>query len=97
MERLLALGSVVRVQVEEQAAARLMIAGYFPEDRESGRIYDYATVVYPFGMWAQPAVQMIDEAQILNVEAAGYMDEKAEAFTWALPRMIERAREGAGK
>ena len=97
MERLLALGSVVQVQVEEQATARLMIAGYFPEDKESGRIYDYATVVYPFGMWEQPAIQMIDEAQILKVEAAGYMDERAEAFTWTLPRMIERVRESGGK
>lgn len=93
MERLLALGSVVRVQVEEQATARLMIAGYFPEDTRTGKRYDYVTVVYPFGMQQTPAVQMINHGQILSVEAEGYLDEQAEAFTKELPELIRRMTE----
>ena len=88
MERLLALGSVVRVQVEEQATARLMIAGYLPEDKNTGKIYDYVTVLYPWGMQQTPAVQMIRQDQILEVEAEGYLDEKAAAFTRELPELI---------
>lgn len=88
MERLLALGSVVKVQVEEQATARLMIAGYLPEDRKTGKIYDYVTVLYPWGMQQVPAVQMILQDQILEVEAEGYLDEKAAAFTRELPELI---------
>lgn len=93
MERLLALGSVVRVQVEEQATARLMIAGYFPEDTRTGKRYDYVTVLYPFGMQQTPAVQMINHGQILSVEAEGYLDEQADAFTRELPELLGRLTE----
>ena len=93
MERLLAPGSVVRVRIEEKATARLMIAGYFPEDTRTGKIYDYVTVLYPFGMQKTPAVQMIRQSQILSVEAEGYLDEQAEAFTSQMPRLIEKLTE----
>lgn len=93
MERLLALGSVVKVRIEEQAAARLMIAGYLPRDEDTGEIYDYVTVLYPFGMQQVPAVQMIRQEQILSVEAVGYLDERAEAFTRELPELIGKIAE----
>lgn len=93
MERLLALGSVVKVRIEEQAAARLMIAGYLPRDEDTGEIYDYVTVLYPFGMQQVPAVQMIRQEQILSVEAEGYLDERAEAFTRELPELIGKIAE----
>lgn len=90
MERLLALGSVVKVQVEEEATARLMIAGYLPQDEDTGQIFDYVTVLYPFGMQQVPAIQMIRQDQILEVEAEGYLDERAAAFTKQLPELIEK-------
>ncbi|MBR6526973.1 MAG: DUF4176 domain-containing protein [Lachnospiraceae bacterium] len=93
MDKLLALGTVVRVNLGKGNTASLMIAGYYPRSLETGEVYEYLTVMYPFGMTHQVAVQMIHADAILAVEAEGYMDETAEVFTTGLPEMIKKTEE----
>lgn len=93
MDKLLALGTVVRVNLGKGNTASLMIAGYYPRSLETGEVYEYLTVMYPFGMTHQVAVQMIHADAILEVEAEGYMDETAEIFTKGLPEMIKKTEE----
>ena len=88
MEQLLPIGTVVRAKLDEKSSATLMIAGYFPKDERTGKLYDYATILYPFGMDIQPNISMIDEDIIENVVFEGYMDEDAQAFTKSLPEMM---------
>lgn len=92
MEQLLALGTVVKADLGEKNTALLMIAGYYPQE-QSGRVYDYLTVMYPFGMCFTNAVQMVDKEAILSVEADGYLDEATEEFTKGLPELLELAKQ----
>ena len=93
MEKLLALGTIVKVNLGKDNVARLMIAGYYPKSLETGEVYEYLTVMYPFGVNHQMALQMIHEDAILAVEAEGYLDETAEIFTRELPQMIKKTEE----
>ena len=93
MERLLALGSVVKVQMRGGGVQRLMIAGYFPKDKKTGRSYDYAAVPYPYGMRDMPVIRTFNRPQILETEHQGYLDERAEIYTMQLPMMLERMKE----
>ena len=90
MEQLLALGSVVRVRVKKDAVQRLMIAGYFLKEKETGRTYDYAAVPYPFGVCPVPVIRTFNQPQIVEVEHRGYMDEQAERFTGQMPELINK-------
>lgn len=93
MERLLALGSVVKVQMKKDLVQRLMIAGYFPKEKKTGRTYDYAAVPYPFGVCPVPVIRTFNQPQIVEVEYRGYMDEQAEVFTRQLPELINKMAE----
>ena len=93
MEQLLPLGTIVKVNLGEKNAASLMIAGYYPQSEKTGEVYDYLTVVYPFGMCYKKAVQLTNKASIIKVEAMGYMDEEAEQFTKGLPELLEKTKE----
>ena len=93
MEKLLALGTIVRVNLGKGNTASLMIAGYYPRSLETGEVYEYLTVMYPFGVTHQVAFQMIHEDAILAVETEGYLDETAEIFTRGLPEMIKKTEE----
>lgn len=88
MEQLLPIGTVVRAKIDEKTSVTLMIAGYLPKDEKTKKMYDYATVVYPFGMDMQPNISMIDEDSIEEVVFEGYMDEDAAALTRSLPEML---------
>ena len=94
MERLLALGSVVKVQMRGGGVQRLMIAGYFPKDKKTGRSYDYAAVPYPYGMRDMPVIRTFNRLQILETEHQGYLDATAAIFT--MPLAWEGARGKAG-
>lgn len=93
MEQLLALGTVVKVDLGKKQTARLMIIGYYPQNKQDGKVYDYVTVLYPFGMCFEPAIQCINKASILAVEKEGYLDETAEAFTKELPQLIQKTND----
>ena len=93
MEQLLALGTVVKAAVGKGQTARLMIIGYYPQDNQDGSVYEYATVLYPFGMCFEPAVQCINSRLIIEVEKNGYMDQEADAFTKGLPELIKTTKE----
>ena len=93
MEQLLTLGTVVKAAVGKGQTARLMIIGYYPQDNQDGKVYDYATVLYPFGMCFEPAIQCINSGLIVEVEKNGYMDEEADAFTKGLPELIKTTNE----
>lgn len=93
MEKLLALGTIVRANLGKGNTASLMISGYYPRSLETGEVYEYLTVMYPFGVSHQMALQMIHEDAILAVEAEGYLDETAEIFTRELPQMIKKTEE----
>ena len=56
---------------------------------QDGKVYEYATVLYPFGMSFEPAVQCINSGLIVEVEKNGYMDEEADAFTKGLPELLK--------
>lgn len=90
MERLLALGTVVKAAVGGKQTARLMIIGYYPRNNQDGQVYDYATVLYPIGMSYEPAIQCINHKLILAVEKEGYLDEEGAAFTEGLPELIQK-------
>ena len=92
MKQLLPLGTIVKVNLGQKSAAYLMIAGYYPKNNETGEVYDYLTVMYPFGMCYKESVQMIKASSIMQIEAMGYMDETAEKFTKELPQLLAEVR-----
>ena len=95
MEQLLALGSVVRVQADEQTTLRMVIAGYFPHDTATGTTYDYSAVLYPWGMQVTPALQMFNRTQIVSVEHEGYMDEDGRNVALGIPQALKEYCQGA--
>lgn len=90
MEQLLALGTVVKVRLSEKNTVRLVVAGYFPGDKSTEKIYDYSAVPYPWGMQPNPAIQMFNQSQIVSVEFPGYLDEDGERLTRELPQALEQ-------
>lgn len=92
MEQLLPLGTIVKVNLGEKSTAHLMIAGYYPQSEKTGEVYDYLTVMYPFGMSYKTALQLTNKSSIISVEAMGYMDDEAEQFTKGLPELLEKAK-----
>lgn len=93
MEELLALGSVVKVQLTERNTMRFVIAGYFPHDKKTDKVYDYAAVLYPWGMQPGPAIQMFHHGQILSVEHPGYLDDDGREITKRLPEAFKQYAE----
>ena len=70
MNRLLPIGSVVRVAGEEDP---LMVIGFYPE--AEGRSYDYLAAQYPQGLFEIPVMSAFDEDLIEEVLFEGYQDE----------------------
>lgn len=99
MEQLLALGSVVKVQVSENKkdALRMVVCGYFPHDKKTDRLYDYSAVLYPWGMQPQPALQMFNHGQITAIESAGYQDSEGEKFLSDMQKIFESYAEEVKK
>lgn len=95
MKQMLALGAVVKVQVGEKNTVRLVVAGYFPIDERTGKLYDYSAVAYPWGMQPNPGIHMFNAGQIVSVEYAGYMDEDGEQLTKGLPQALEQFKKEA--
>ena len=85
---LLPIGTVVRLKEGEK---RLMITGVMQED--SGRAYDYISVLYPEGYMGAEYRYLFQDSDIEEVFFRGYEDEEREGFLEQLDRVVKEKQE----
>lgn len=93
MERLLPIGTIVQARWTDQHAVRMMIVGYYPKNKNTGKIYDYMAVFYPMGMSFSDAPQGLNRGAILKVEAMGFEDERTREYLQGMEQILQAAKE----
>ncbi len=69
---ILPIGSIVKLK---NTGIKVMIAGVFPKDNETGNVYDYFGVSYPFGYVSDKTNIVFQEPAIDEVIFRGYEDK----------------------
>lgn len=77
-EKLLPIGSVVSTSESEEV--KFMIVGFYPSNAKKEK-YDYAAVVYPWGIMDGKLFIFFNHKDIKKVIAKGYENEEAIAFS----------------
>lgn len=91
MNKLLPIGSVVKIGA---TPSPLLILGHGALSEEEKTVFDYAAVVYPFGLGSDQEVLLFDRADINEVLFTGYADERTEIFYRAIDKLIGEERLG---
>ena len=71
-KNLLPIGSVVSIRFN---SSKFMITGYGPVDSKTNKVYDYMSVIYPFGFDSYENTIMFDRDVIKKVYFMGYKSE----------------------
>lgn len=72
---LLPIGSIVSLK---KVNMKVMIAGFFPKDNETGKVFDYFGVAYPFGYVSEKTNMVFQAEAVQEVLFRGYEDEKRD-------------------
>lgn len=83
------IGSVVSLKGLDQA--KLIIIGYYPQNREGGKIFDYLAVPYPYGLQLNTETIFFDHSEIGCVCFKGYENQESLAVSKALPVAVKIA------
>lgn len=95
MGQLLPVGTIVKARWTEQNAVRMMIVGYYPKDKKTGKVYDYLATFYPMGMSFSDASQGLNQDAVLGVESMGFEDEDTRAYLDGLMQMVDAMKKKA--
>ena len=85
LDYLLPIGSVVTL---EEGKHKLMIFGVKQTHSETGKLYDYAGVLYPEGNVGTEYQMLFNHDKIKSVEFRGYENEERERFIKKIPEVI---------
>lgn len=69
---LLPIGSIVKLK---KVNIKVMISGVFPKDNETGKVFDYFGVSYPFGYVSDKTNIVFQASAIDEIIFRGYEDE----------------------
>lgn len=87
---LLPIGSVVTL---EEGKHKLMIFGVKQTHSETGKLYDYAGVLYPEGNVGTEYQMLFNHDKIKSIEFRGYENEERERFIKKLGEILEEKGE----
>lgn len=76
MNDTLPVGSIIKI--DEDAPAAIMITGYYPIDKNTGKRFDYSGVIYPEGLNSSLNLLLFNKEDIKLVLFTGYSDELGE-------------------
>ena len=74
---LLPVGSIVKVRFDK---GKYCITGFYPIDKKSGKVYDYAAVEYPIGLVNFENTVAFDSGRVKEVVKMGYQTEEDKEF-----------------
>lgn len=86
----LPIGSVVTL---EEGKHKLMIFGVKQTHSETGKLYDYAGVLYPEGNVGTEYQMLFNHDKIKSIEFRGYENEERERFIKKLGEILEEKGE----
>ena len=69
MNEVLPVGSIVKIRFND---AKIMITGYTPKNSETGKMYDYMGMIYPYGFDKYDNVLSFNRDVIKKVLFVGY-------------------------
>ncbi|WP_304580917.1 DUF4176 domain-containing protein [Dubosiella newyorkensis] len=87
MPELLPLGSVVTLKNGDK---KIMIIGRFQRSKESGKIYDYAAVLWPEGMIDSTKMYLFDHKDTRVLYYIGLQNEEEFNFRFVLEEEYEK-------
>ena len=90
LDYLLPIGSVVTL---EEGKHKLMIFGVKQTHSETGKLYDYAGVLYPEGNVGTEYQMLFNHDKIKSIEFRGYENEERERFIGKLGEILEEKGE----
>ena len=85
LDYLLPIGSVVTL---EEGKHKLMIFGVKQTHSETGKLYDYAGVLYPEGNVGTEYQMLFNHDKIKSIEFRGYENEERERFYFFFSRYV---------
>lgn len=77
MEDILKLGTVVKLIDTD---GELMVAGYYPEEQETGSVYTYLGISPVYGISFSNDVIFFNQDKVSEIVFDGYSDEASDKF-----------------
>lgn len=76
-KEILPIGTVVLLKNAEK---RIIITGYYPIEKDSGKTYDYCACLYPEGIIDFEKSLLFNKEDIQNIYFLGYSDIEGQDF-----------------
>lgn len=89
LEKLLPIGSVVRLQ---GGTKRVMIIGIRQTSPEDQKTYDYLAVLYPEGNMGTEYQMLFDHEAVEEICFRGYEDEERDRFIKRLEELLKQEK-----
>ena len=92
IEGLLPIGSIVRI--DRAPEQQLQIVGQGQANPATGKVTDYSAVLFPQGYYDGDHMILIDNEDIAQIDAYGYMDDESIEYTHHIENILEMLRDG---
>lgn len=92
IEGLLPIGSVVRIARAPQQ--QLQIVGQGQVDQKTRKVCDYSAVLFPQGYYDGEHMVLVNNDDIVQIDAYGYIDDESIEYTGHVENIIEMLRDG---
>ena len=92
IEGLLPIGSVVRIGKAPQQ--QLQIVGQGQANQETKKVSDYCAVLFPQGYFDGDHMVLLNNEDIVQIDAYGYMDDESLEYTQHVENILEMLRDG---
>ncbi len=77
MEQMLPIGTIVLLK---ESTKRILIIGFFPQEYNDSKLYDYSGVPYPEGLIDSRKILLFNHKQIGKICHMSLEDEEEEIF-----------------
>ena len=92
IEGILTIGSIVRI--DRAPEQQLQIVGQGQANPATKKVTDYSAVLFPQGYYDGDHMILINNDDITQIDAYGYMDDESIEYTHHIENILEMLRDG---
>ncbi len=93
MKKILSIGSVVKVDMENLNQEVMVIGRFMKDTNNNNKMYDYMGVLYPYGFLEPDNVILFDEVAIKEIKFEGYINKEELELSNKLLEELESLNE----